>query len=397
MLPPDDGFAKQSIKYKTLNQQANQFANRILEILKTTKAKPNSDGDWIVAVCMSSSSNLITALLAIWTAGAAYMPINPEAPPNRIEHILKESKPVLAIFDESYATPKLFSSVTSVSFEKIQKESSGLSEKNILDESSLSKGKLTSTAIILYTSGSTGVSRGVRLNHQNINNRVHWQLSKYPFSPTEKYCIAKTTLTFVDHVGEVWSSLVGGRSLVVVPKASAKDPERLVAILDQYKIERILTVPTLLRGILMYLKALPINKAKNPLQHTKMWVSSGEALTMQLAHEFFDTFKTEGYTLANYYGSTEILDVSVFEVNSKPHLAWLQKIPIGTPVHNTIIYILDENMSPVDEGEIGEIYCAGAMITEGYINNQEPVKFLSNPMQPSGRECFEIPPAIDTL
>lgn len=376
---------QQTAKFSSLNKNANQVANRILEIIsRDNNAEPNHGGDWVVVVCMKPSNDLITALLAILKAGAAYLPIDNEASKNRIAQIVKEAKPVLVIHDESIRDPKDYSPITAISFEEISKESSSKKDENIPDDSTLNKGESSSRAIILYTSGSSGYPKGVRLSHQQVNQRNLWQLRKYPYSATEKNCLFKTALTFADHIGEIWCPLVSGKTLVIIPKTILQYPEQFVSILEKYKIERILGVPTILRITLMSLKS---QQKSNSLANLKMWISSGEPLTMDLAIEFFDYF--QNCSLVNFYGSTEMTsDVSSFEIRSKQDLAALHKIPIGTPVDNTIIYVMDEMKQPVDEGAIGEIHVAGVLISDGYLNNVNPGNFLKNPMQPNGRKMI---------
>lgn len=151
-----------------------------------------------------------------------------------------------------------------------------------------------------------------------------------------------------------------------------------MAILEKYKIERLVLVPTLLRSILWYLS---LNGEKSRLKSLKYWVCSGEELSISLAREFFEYFEEHEQKLFNFYGSTEVMgDVTFFECESKKQLSSLEKIPIGSPINNTMVYILDKNNEPVKEGAVGELYVSGFNLAIGYVNGRDPEKFIENPL-----------------
>ncbi|KAK9889547.1 hypothetical protein WA026_006902 [Henosepilachna vigintioctopunctata] len=323
---------------------------------------------------MYPTDRLVMVLLAIWKAGAAYLPLDHAFPGPRIEHIIRESRPAMVIFDED---SDFYMNTFKLPVDTLWSEASIESDVG-LKRSDRLKHNSDDLAIALYTSGSTGIPKGVKLTHKVILNRLNWQFKAFPFSDTEKVCVFKTALTFVDSVAEIWGPLVKGLSLVVVPKAVTKDPERLIQTLEKYKVERLVLVPSLLRSILMFLK---MQKNPGTLQNLKTWVCSGETLVQSAVLEFFKYFPENEHRLCNFYGSTEVMgDVTYHVIKGPGQMKCSDKVPIGLPVDNTIIYLLDQEFRPVKAGDIGELFVAGLNLASGYINGRDPEKFLDNPL-----------------
>lgn len=174
-------------------------------------------------------------------------------------------------------------------------------------------------------------------------------------------------------------------AVLIIPKYITKDPERLVEILDQYKIERLVLVPTLLRALLIY---LPMRNQPGLLHSLRIFICSGEPLSVTLAREFFDYFVEGKNVLCNFYGSTEIMgDVTYFVCESKRQLAELDTVPIGYPVNNTVLYVLDEEFRPVKRGQTGELFVAGLNVALGYVNGRDQFRFVENPLAMDPSEC----------
>ncbi|XP_045506438.1 tyrocidine synthase 3 [Colias croceus] len=365
------------ISYSELEARSNSLARAIC-----AHARPrgcNRDQDYVIAVCMQPTHNTIITLLAIWKAGAAYVPMEPSFPQARVSHILKDAQPSLVIYDDT-ANPSMFknSGVPAISFEEISLDASALSSNRLSDSDMLVRYNVDTIAIVLYTSGSTGIPKGVRLPYSAICNRLWWQFRTFPYSDTESTCVWKTALTFVDSVCEIWGPLLHGRSLVIVPKETTRDPQKLVRVLAENRIERLVLVPTLLQSILMYLS---LNPSERPLQNLKLWVCSGETLSKDLASRFFQYFGDQnGYKLANFYGSTEVMgDVTYYVMERREQVDTFPTIPIGSPLSNCAVYLLDEEMNPCRESEAGEVCVGGSNLARGYVGGQGADKFCDNP------------------
>lgn len=156
----------------------------------------------------------------------------------------------------------------------------------------------------------------------------------------------------------------------------AKDPSQLVAVLEKYKIERLFVVPTALKSLLI---SLSLKQDPNLLKSLKLWFTAGEILSASLVNEFFDYFPENEYLLCNSYGSTEIHDISYFLCRGKEQLRnYTGSIPIGQPVYNTAIYILDDERKAVQVGQIGEMFVSSVSLASGYVNGRDQESFCDN-------------------
>ncbi|CAH2097147.1 unnamed protein product [Euphydryas editha] len=365
------------VSYAELEERTNAMARAIAAHARPYG--PNRDQDYVISVCMQPTHNTLIALLAIWKAGASYVPMEPSFPQRRITHILKDAQPSLIIYDDT-ANPAMFkeSGVPAVSFDELSLEASALPADRLNEDETLVQTDADTIAIVLYTSGSTGIPKGVRLSYSAICNRLWWQFRNFPYADTETVCVWKTALTFVDSVCEIWGPLLHGRSLLILSRETIKDPQKLVQVFAEYQVQRLVLVPTLLRSILMYLS---LNSSERPLQHLKLWVCSGETLSKELALQFFRYFgDRSGYKLGNFYGSTEVMgDVTYYVLEKAEQLDMFPTVPIGVPLDNCIVYLLDEEMNPSRESEPGEIWVSGRNLAKGYVGGQGAEKFCDNP------------------
>lgn len=385
------------------------MANLFIETVNMSKCKANQDGDFIIGVIGNPSDVLITIFLAILKTGAAYLPIDPQFPRSRLEHILNDSKPILVLYDENYKFASSLESYNTMKFEDIFRELITMGMDNITEERLLTPDNANQKALICYTSGTTGVMKGVRLSHRTLYQRIHWQILNFPFDPSETHCVFKTPASFIDHVGELWCPIVSSKTLVVLPRDDVTNVEKFISILEANKVQRLVLVPSLLRNILIVLKAMTAAQSdtsskrastsskresiltqqrestrtskrdsentKQLLMNLRLWISSGDILSTNLVSDFFEYF-TGDAVLVNCYGSTEALDCVCYEIQSKQQVEKLEKIPLGLPTHNSIIYLLDNDTNePTEEGEI---CVSGFSLADGYVGGRAHYAFTEN-------------------
>ncbi|EZA51013.1 Tyrocidine synthase [Ooceraea biroi] len=362
----NDAGEKYTLSYEELDNITRQLAQALHKYERYERASQS-----LVAVCMKPSDRLPIILLSILKAGMAYLPLDAEFPMSRVKHILEEAQPLMVLIEQE-ADLSIYEGTLVITYEQLLKEAKKI-QKNTLEI----KECPNQLAIVLYTSGSTGIPKGVLIPHTTLLNRLEWQWRELPYADDEERCVFKTSLTFVDSVPEIWGPLLQGRTLIVVPKSVTKDPERFVPLLEKHQIQRLVLVPSLLRSLLMYL-GLPDNE--NVLGRLRLWICSGETLPITLADQFFTTFSNEDKILANFYGSTEVMgDVTYHLLSKRAQLQDMEKVPIGKPIDNCIIYLVSKEMRLVPQGEIGELVVAGKNLAMGYIRERDTHKFLANP------------------
>jgi amino acid adenylation domain-containing protein len=338
----------------------NAHANRQARYLRERGVLPGHH----VGLCMSRSLDTAIALVAILKTGAAYVPLDPAYPPERLSFLIQDSAIESLLSDSTVAVPPS-PSLTVVPVRQTLESLAEAPGDNLgLDVSP------ESAAYVIYTSGSTGQPKGVIGPHRGALNRFAWMWKTYPFAGNE-VCCAKTSLSFVDSVWEIWGGLLQGVRTVLVEDQVVQDPQRFVALLAREQVTRLVLVPSLLRMLLESCQDL----AKR-LPRLHYWVSSGEPLPLDLLQRFQQIFPDR--ILLNLYGSTEVAaDVTCYDTrtaNDSPG------VPIGRPIANTQVYILDSQMQPVPVGVSGELYVGGEGLATGYWNRPELTaeKFVAN-------------------
>jgi amino acid adenylation domain-containing protein/non-ribosomal peptide synthase protein (TIGR01720 family) len=346
-----------SLTYQELDERSNQLANYLLE---NYKVKPED----VIGIMLDRSDRLIIAMLAIWKAGAAYVPVDMEFPASRREYIFKDTGIKLlltqsdCIFDLDYFSGQLFAmDIQMDAIETLKQPLERIAESQHL-------------AYIIYTSGSTGQSKGVMIEHGAIVNTVQAQQTMFQINEEDKG-LQFASISFDASVWEIAAILVSGATLYIINEGSKKDPALLENFIADQQISFATLPPT-------YMRLLQTEKIKS----VKQLVTAGEAAAVPEAVAF-----SKYGTFCNAYGPTESsICATLFKM--EPGTAHdLPTMPIGKPISNTQIYILDRNEKLLPLGATGEIYIGGAGLARGYLNQSllTAEKFIMNPFKPGER------------
>lgn len=368
-LTPDDVAVVRDttrLTFAELNARANQLA----QYLRKRGVGPEVR----VAICVERSVEMIVGLLAILKAGGTYVPLEPAFPEERIAFIQADSQARVLLTHQHL-------SLMPWAGETIYLDSNW---PEIARESPEAPGELASSensAHVIYTSGSTGRPKGVVSSHRASINRFAWMWRAYPFIP-EEVCCQKTSLSFVDSIWEIFGPLLQGVPLVIISDEVVKDPQRFISALATNNVTRLVLVPSLLRVMLELNEDLA-----QQLGNLRICVCSGETLPVELATSFRQ--KLPQTLLINLYGSSEVAaDVLCYEVDRTEGLAG---IPLGRPIANTSVYVLDANFQPVPVDVPGEICISGEGLARGYLDQPTLTaeKFVPDPFSPeTGARLF---------
>lgn len=333
-------------------QELDERAGLLAEGLKARGAGPGV----VVGILMKRSPEMVAALFGILKTGAAYLPLDPSYPEQRLSFMLQDAAVSLLVTQRSLS-PKLPQGDTGrVWIEEIWKRKAPQPVR-----AQIVSINPDSPAYVIYTSGSTGQPKGVVGTQRGIINRISWMQQAFPYDHGEVAC-QKTAMSFVDSVAEIFGPLLHGIPLVIMPDEVVKDPHRLVEILGARRVTRIVLVPSLLRAVL---DAVPDIRKRLPVLN--LWMCSGEALSPELSNRFH--FAMPGAMLVNLYGSSEVAaDVTCYLTQN---IESGMTLPIGRPIGNTHIYLLDPRRQPVPVGVTGEIYVGGDGLALGYLNRPD--------------------------
>lgn len=328
-------------------QELNNWANNIVDTLYKHAIPKGA----IIGLCFNQGISRIAALLAILKIGAIYLPIDPDTPKDRFELIVAQTGLQYLLTNVQFQHCDHFQGLILSINATIPREQAPLPLPVDI--------KVDDCCYIIFTSGSSGTAKGVRGTYRGLLNRLLWQHETYPFQADE-VCLHQAAPTFVDSIAEIFGPLILGNPAIILPEKIRQDPKLFCQFIEKNKITRLLLIPSLLKQLLLASKN--IQKSLASLRFISV---SGEPLSRELCQLFFTLLPDK--KLINIYGSSEVAaDVLFYEMTSVPNWA---SIPLGKPLSNTKIHILDETLEPLPIGVIGEIYVEGFSVAQGYINN----------------------------
>ncbi|MEU4639497.1 non-ribosomal peptide synthase/polyketide synthase [Micromonospora sp. NPDC023814] len=349
--------------------QFNERANRLAHLLVARGVGPERT----VAVAVPRSIDLLVALYAVHKAGGAYVPLDTGYPAERLAFMLADAAPVCVLTVGSVAG-ELPGDTPTVVLDDPALHEHLAAQPATAPVTALLPGH---AAYVIYTSGSTGRPKGVVVAHEAVANRLRWGQDRYPLTAEDRV-MQKTPVSFDVSVWELFWPLQAGATLVIARPDGHRDAAYLAELIDRERVTTVHFVPVLLDVFLREPAAARLGTLRRVL-------CSGEALSAEVAERFHRTVDAE---LHNLYGPTEAaVEIIACEV---PAEATGQAVPIGRPVWNSRVYVLDAALRPVPPGVTGELYLAGAQLGRGYLRRHGLTadRFVADPFAGGGARMY---------
>ncbi|WP_344301710.1 amino acid adenylation domain-containing protein, partial [Streptomyces murinus] len=362
-------FEGVELSYREVNERANRLARLLVE--------GGAGPERFVAVALPRSAELVVALLAVLKTGAAYVPIDPEYPADRIAYILADADPMCVItgLGADGVLPAGSDQVLlddPATRENLDARASG----DLTDAERLASLHTGAPAYVIYTSGSTGRPKGVVVEHRGIVNRLLWMQDRFGLAADDRV-LQKTPSGFDVSVWEFFWPLVVGAGLVVARPGGHRDPAYVAEVIAEQRVTTVHFVPSMLQVFLQ-------EPAAARCAGLRRVVCSGEALPPEVVERFRQVLDVP---LFNLYGPTEAsVDVSWWECQGPLGAV----VPIGRPVWNTQLYVLDAGLAPAPVGVAGELYIAGTQLARGYHDRPglTAERFVADPFGAAGARMY---------
>ncbi|MER5465457.1 amino acid adenylation domain-containing protein [Streptomyces sp. NPDC002668] len=368
------GAAGESLTYAGLDAQAN----RVARALRAMGVGPDDR----VAVMMERGPRLPVALLGTLKSGGAYVPVDPGYPAERVDLLLRDSGAKVVIVDDD--APALRHDGAAVRrVEDLLHESDGPLEPLATSRD---------LAYVIYTSGSTGHPKGVMVEHHSVVNRLAWMQRRYALGERD-VLLQKTPISFDVSVWELFWWAVEGAAVAMLPPGAHQDPREILRAIREHQVTAVHFVPSMLGPFLSLLEES--RAARQGIRTLRHVFSSGEALPAAHVERFnriVEQARREGNAerpvrLVNLYGPTEAtVDVSCYDCPADPDRS-VARVPIGRPMDNTMLYVLDPSDRPQPVGAAGELCIGGVGVARGYLDRPQLTaeRFAPDPFVPGGR------------
>ncbi|HEX2268089.1 MAG TPA: amino acid adenylation domain-containing protein, partial [Pyrinomonadaceae bacterium] len=337
-----------ALTYAELNQRADRLARLLIE--------EGIDTEAVVPLLMNRQIDLLTMILAVFKVGAAYLPLDPLHPPQRLRQIIARSGAGLIVAAGEFM-PKLEEALSDIEAPRLLALEE-LLEREAAAENLDRSSDPANLAYLIYTSGSTGVPKGVMIEQQGMINHLFAKIRDLQLSGDD--VVAQTASQCFDI--SVWQFLavllVGGR-VSIFDDETTHDPGQLLAQVDQERITILEVVPSMLRAMLA-----EANRTASRFSTVRYLLATGEALAPELARQWL--LSQPEIPLINAYGPTECSDDVTHHLLTTPPPVEATRIPIGRPVSNTKLYVLDRKLNPMPVGVPGELFVGGDGVGRGY-------------------------------
>ncbi len=351
----------ESLSYQELNRRANCVA-RALQTLGVCADLP-------VGLCVERSVNGIVGLLGILKAGGGYVPLDPSFPDHRLQLMLEDAQISIVVTQRHLHDHLQSYSGQVCDVETLCETTVGKCEENL--GISVLPDQLV---YIMYTSGSTGRPKGVAVTHRNLVISLGARLRYYP-EPVSRFLLTFSLAFDVSVAGVFWTLSQGGQ-LVISSESAHRDPTALAALVEYHRISHVAWVPSLYHAVLG-------DALNGQLESLRIVITGGESLPLKLVRSHYQLLPHA--KLYNEYGPTEAtIWCSVYQTTREEAGA---RVPIGKPIDNTQLYILDADLEPVPIGIPGELYVAGDSLARGYVNQPQLTqeRFLAHPHMAGAR------------
>ncbi|WDM77360.1 amino acid adenylation domain-containing protein [Xanthomonas cucurbitae] len=359
-------FGSTRLSYRQLNLQANQLAHRLLAL----GVRPDDR----VALCGERSGTLLVGMLGILKAGAAYVPLDPAAPPERLRFMLEDSAPVAVLTDTASieVLPQLACPLLCVDACDDPLAAQPTHDPQIAELAP------THLAYVIYTSGSSGRPKGVLVEHRNVTRLFAASQTWFKFDAHDTWALFHS-FAFDFSVWEIWGALLHGGRLLVVPQQVTRMPQECYALLCRAGVTVLNQTPSAFRQLIA---------AQNSASHSlRVVIFGGEALEPAMLKPWYARPQNATTQLVNMYGITETTVHVTYYPLSPEDVQRSDVSPIGRRIPDLRLYVLDRRQQPVPIGVAGELYVGGAGVARGYLNRPELTaeRFIADPFHPGAR------------
>ncbi|WP_246794850.1 non-ribosomal peptide synthetase [Burkholderia perseverans] len=375
---PAVSFEDETIDYAQLNARANRLAHYLI-------AQGIGPGD-IAALALPRSIAMIVAILAVTKTGAAYLPLDPDYPAERLQYMVDDARPRAVVTLSGVAVAEAARAIrialddpaTAAELASMSADNPGASRPDI--------GPVPNhTAYVIYTSGSTGKPKGVMVSHRNVTRLFAATSAEFGFGADDVWTMFHS-YAFDFSVWEIWGALLHGGRLVVVPYLLSRSPSAFLQLLAQERVSVLNQTPSAFYQLAEEMRAQGV-AAPPALRYV---VFGGEALETALLRDWYERHADGGPRLVNMYGITETTVHVTYVALDAGQLDAAGNSPVGRPIADLNVHLLDAYLNPVPPGTIGELYVSGAGLAHGYLNRpgMSARRFIACPFGPPGSRMY---------